>query len=301
MRHAIAALFVCLAGWLPLYANAQLQVFACEAEWAALASELGGRQVEVFSATSAQQDVHHIQARPGLIARLRRADLLLCTGAGLEAGWLPVLLRRAGNPAVQPATQGYFEAAVHVDMLETPASLDRAQGDVHAEGNPHIHLDPRNIERVATALAERFAALDPAGAAHYRASLQDFLQRWRSALARWEEQAQPLRGLPIVVHHPSWVYLNHWLGLNQVATLEPKPGVAPSAGQLAAILQRLQATPARAVIRTPYQDPRPSAWLQEHAGLASLVLPFTVGGNEQASDLFGLFDSTIELLLGVQR
>ena len=301
MGRRIAALLVCLAAWLPAGANANLEVFACEPEWAALVEELGAQRVEVFSATTAQQDVHHIQARPGLIARVRRADLVVCTGAELEAGWLPVLLRRAGNPAVQPGTSGYFEAADHVSMLEKPASLDRAQGDVHARGNPHIHLDPRNIEHVASALGARLAALDPAHATSYRAALADFERRWQAARARWEQQAQPLRGMPVVVHHPSWVYLNQWLGLRQITSLEPKPGVAPTARQLAEILDLLQATPARVVIRTPYQDPRPSAWLHERAGLPVLELPFTVGGNQQASDLFGLFDSTLALLLEVQQ
>ncbi|UCE76021.1 MAG: zinc ABC transporter substrate-binding protein [Gammaproteobacteria bacterium] len=301
MGRRIAALLVCLAAWLPVDSNANLEVFACEPEWAALVEEIGAQRVEVFSATTAQQDVHHIQARPGLIARVRRADLVVCTGAELEAGWLPVLLRRAGNPAVQPGTSGYFEAADHVTMLEKPASLDRAEGDVHARGNPHIHLDPRNIEHVASALGDRLAALDPAHATSYRAALADFERRWQAARARWEQQAQPLRGMPVVVHHPSWVYLNQWLGLRQVTSLEPKPGVAPTARQLAEILNLLHATPARVVIRTPYQDPRPSAWLHERAGLPVLELPFTVGGSQQASDLFGLFDSTIALLLEVQQ
>lgn len=301
MRQSMITLLLLLAGWLPQFGYAELQVFACEPEWAALAGEIGGERVEVFSATSAQQDVHHIQARPSLIARLRRADLLLCTGAGLEAGWLPALLRRAGNPAVQPGTRGYFEAAAHVVMLDVPETLDRAQGDVHAAGNPHIHLDARNILRVAVPLAERLAELDPPHAQRYRAGLEDFRWRWQAALERWEHRALPLKGMPVVVHHPSWIYLNEWLELRQIATLEPKPGVAPTAGHLAKVLRRLQTTPARAVLRTPYQDPRPSAWLQEHAGLATLELPFTVGGNPQAGDLFGLFDSTVELLLSVEQ
>ena len=301
MKRPTATLLVCLATWLPPYSNADLEVFACEPEWAALTREIGAQRVEVFSATTAQQDVHHIRARPGLIARMRRADLVVCTGAGLEAAWLPVLLRRAGNPAVQPGTSGYFEAADHVVMLEKPASLDRAEGDVHARGNPHIHLDPRSIARVARALGERLATLEPTHAAAYRTALENFERRWHTALSDWERQAQPLRGMPVVVHHASWLYLNQWLDLRQIAVLEPKPGVAPTARQLAGTLNILQSTPARVVIRTPYQDPRAAAWLHEHAGLPVLELPYTVGGNRQAGDLFGLFDSTIALLLGVQQ
>jgi zinc/manganese transport system substrate-binding protein len=299
-RYLFAVLFGLIL--LPLNAVAALRVFSCEPEWAALVKELAGDQAEVFAATTAQQDPHYIQARPSLIAQMRRADLVVCTGAELEIGWLPVLLRRAGNPDVQPGGNGYFEAANYVPMLEVPQRLDRSEGDVHPRGNPHIQLDPRNIARIAPALGERLAKLDPAHAADYRHRLEDFTRRWQAALQRWETEAQPLAGMPIVVHHKSWAYLNKWLELNEIGTLEPKPGVPPTSGHLAELLETLQATPARAVIRAPFQDARPSEWLvKQDPGLVMIELPFTVGGNEQATDLFGLFDASIALLLGVQR
>ena len=278
-------------------AHARLNVFACEPEWAALARELGGDEVKVTSATTALQDPHHVQARPSLIARLRRADLLVCTGAGLETGWLPVLLRRAGNPRVQPGRPGYLEAASAVPLLERPARLDRAQGDVHPQGNPHIQTDPHAILAVARRLGDRLAQVDPGHAEHYRARLADFEQRWQQALGHWDEQGRALRGMPVVVQHDGWVYLEHWLGLKRVATLEPKPGVPPSSADLAAVLQKLRQSPARAVIRAAYQDDRPSEWLSRRAGIPELVLPFTVGGDARSGDLFTLYDRTLELLL----
>lgn len=284
-----------------LSSHAALRVFACEPEWAALVEELAGGRVEVFAATSAHQDVHHIQARPSLIARVRRADLVICTGAGLESGWLPVLLRRSGNPRVQAGNRGYFEAADYADMLEIPERLDRAEGDVHAQGNPHIHLSPDNIERVATALAARLDELDKDPAADYDARLKDFLQRWQSARSRWKQRAEPLTDMPVVVHHNSWVYLNQWLGLRQLATLEPKPGIPPTSRHLSGLLKQLETTPAKTVIRAPYQDQRASEWLHKQTGVTIIELPYTIGGNARATDLFGLFDSTIDLLLEVQQ
>ncbi len=136
-------------------AQATLRIFSCEPEWGALVRELTGDQASVYTATTAHQDAHHIQARPSLIAQARRADLVVCTGAGLEVGWLPLVLRRAGNPRIQVGTQGYLAATDYVTLLEKPQRLDRADGDVHAEGNPHIQLDPRNIQRVADALGQR--------------------------------------------------------------------------------------------------------------------------------------------------
>jgi zinc/manganese transport system substrate-binding protein len=286
---------------LPLNAAADLNVFSCEPEWAALVKELAGDHAEVFAATTAQQDPHYIQARPSLIARMRRADLVVCTGAELEIGWLPVLMARGGNPKVKPGTDGYFEAATYVPMLEVPQRLDRAEGDVHPKGNPHIQLDPRNIARIAPALSERLAKLDPANAGDYRKRLEEFTRRWTDALQRWDIEAASLKGMPIVVHHKSWAYLNQWLGLKEIGTLEPKPGVPPSSSHLAELLETLKVTPAKAVIRAPYQDPRASEWLSKQVpGLVMIEMPFTVGGNDQATDLFGLFDSSIALLKGAQ-
>jgi zinc/manganese transport system substrate-binding protein len=294
-------LVLCVLVLLPTNAAADLNVFSCEPEWAALVKELAGDHAEVFTATTAQQDPHYIQARPSLIARMRRADLVVCTGAELEVGWLPVLLRRGGNPRVQPGGDGYFEAANYVPMLEVPQRLDRAEGDIHPKGNPHIQLDPHNIARVAPPLSERLAKLDPANADDYRKRLEDFNRRWADAMQRWESEAASLRGMPIVVHHESWTYLNHWLGLNQVGTLEPKPGVPPTSAHLAELLEALKVTPAKAVIRAPYQDPRASEWLNKQVpGLLMLELPYTIGGNAQATNLFGLFDSTVALLKGAQ-
>lgn len=283
--------------WLPVYAHAALNIFACEPEWAALAKEIGGDDVRIYAATTALQDPHHIEARPSLIAQMRRANLVVCTGAELEAGWLPVLLQNANNAAVQPGRPGYFEAARFVPLLEKPARLDRADGDVHAAGNPHLHTDPRNILRVAEALAARLAEVDPANAAAHLARGQAFAARWQAAIARWEARAASLRNLPVAVQHKSFSYLLAWLWMTEVAVLEPRPGVEPSVGHLARVAASLQTTPAKMVLRAAYQSPRPADWLAKRAGIPALALPYSVGGNDRAQDLFGLFDDTLDQLL----
>lgn len=290
-----------LFGLATVPAPADLKVFACEPEWAALVQELGGDKISVSSATTALQDPHRIEARPSLIAKLRRADLAVCTGAELELGWMPMLLRQAGNRNVQPGQPGYFEAASYVQMLEIPARLDRAEGDVHAHGNPHIQTDPRNIGLVAGALARRLAEIDPAGASYFQARHRDFSQRWETAIQRWEQRAAPLRGARIVVQHRGFPYLESWLGLRQVAALESKPGMEPSSGHLAEILEKLKHEPARMILRAAYNDGRASEWLAERAGVPVVVLPFTVNGSDQARDLFGLYDDTVRRLLEATR
>jgi zinc/manganese transport system substrate-binding protein len=278
-------------------AQAALKVLACEPEWGALVQELAGDRASVYVATTGLQDPHHIQARPSLVAAARSSDLLVCTGAELESGWLPVLIRQSGNSAIQPGQPGNFEAAAFVRKLEVPERLDRADGDVHAAGNPHIQTDPRNITLVAEALSRRLTEIDSANAATYQARAADFLARWKAAITRWEKEAAVLRGTPIVVQHKAFPYLEQWLGLVQVAALEPKPGIEPTSAHLSAVLAGLQARPAKMIVRAAYNDGRGAEWLAERTRLPIVVLPFTVGGDEQAKDLFSLFDGTVQRLL----
>jgi zinc/manganese transport system substrate-binding protein len=297
MNHVMRTILAALALVAALPAQAALGVFACEAEWGALARELGGKDVAVYVATTALQDVHKIQARPSLIARYRQADLLVCTGAELELGWLPALAEKGNNPRIAPGAAGYFEASRHVRMLEVPASVDRAMGDVHPYGNPHIQTDPRNIALVATALAAKLAELDAANAAAYRERLQSFEQRWSASLQKWSARAQPLKGMAVLSGHKSWAYLYDWLGMKELDTLEPRPGIPPSAAHLERLLALLQKQPARMVVYAAYQDSRPSEWIAQRAGIPAVALPFSPGGADGTDDLFGLFDVTLDRLL----
>jgi zinc/manganese transport system substrate-binding protein len=282
-------------------ASAAVSVLTCEPEWAALATELGGTKVKVSSATTALQDPHRIEARPSLIARTRNADLLVCTGLDLEAGWLPVLLEQAGNGKIMPGQPGHIEAGALVSRLEVPSRLDRSEGDVHAAGNPHVHLDPRNIARVAEVLAQRLSQIDPANSAYYQSRHKGFDKRWNAALQKWNQQAAPLKGVAVVEHHKNMAYLLNWLGMHSVGTLEAKPGVEPSAAHLTRLVGQLRSQPAKMILRGAYQDGRASKWLSERAHIPAVVLPFTVGGSENAKDLFGLFDVTLERLLEAAR
>jgi zinc/manganese transport system substrate-binding protein len=296
MNMIVRVVVACLA-CVSFGAHAALSVFATVPEWGALAEEVGGDKVKVYVATNALQDPHRVEARPSLIARARGADLVIATGAELEVGWLPLVLQQAANAKVRPGTAGYFEAAAQVPLLGKPQRLDRAEGDIHPAGDPHIQTDARNIGRVATALALRLAELDPANAAHYQARSRAFQERWTAALARWEREAAPLKGVPIVVQHRAFTYLVAWLGLKEVAALEPKPGMEPTTAHLSSVLTTLEGQPAKMVLRAAYQNDRPSQWLAQRSKVVPVALPFTVGGTEGAKDLFGLFDDTIARLL----
>lgn len=282
-------------------AAAALKVFATVPEWGALVQEIGGDKVQVHVATSALQDPHRIEAKPSLIARARSADLVVATGADLEIGWLPLVLRESGNAGVQPGRPGYFEAAALVRLLDVPTRVDRTEGDVHAAGNPHIQTDPRNMLSIGEALAARLAHVDPPNAAAYRAGYAAFADRWRLRIRQWEARAAPLRGVAVVSQHRAWTYLYDWLGLREVAALEPKPGVEASLAHLARVRDQAVAVRPRMVIRAAYDPSRPADWFSREAGVPVVALPFTVGGTPGANDLEGLFDDTVSRLLGALR
>jgi zinc/manganese transport system substrate-binding protein len=292
IRGALALLILLACG----PAQATVKILATTSDWGALATELGGDKVSVYVATTALQDVHRVDAKPSLVARARTADLVFATGAELEIGWLPVLVQESGNPRIQPGSSGYFEAASQLNLLEVPSRLDRSMGDIHPQGNPHLQLDPHNIAVVAKALTARLAMLDAGNAAYYEQRGKDFDARWTLAIARWEAKAAPLKGIPVVVMHRDQAYLCHWLGLQEVAAIEPKPGVPPSAGYLGQLVSKLVTTPPRLIMRNAYNDPKAANWLSERVHAPVVLLPFSVGGTPEAKDLFGLFDDTINRL-----
>jgi zinc/manganese transport system substrate-binding protein len=211
------------------------------------------------------------------------------------------LIQESGDRRIQPGNPGYFEATAVLTLTEKPEQFDRSLGDIHPQGNPHVQLDPHNIARIAQALTERLSQLDAAHAQYYQQRSKDFDTRWQAAIQRWETQAAKLKGVPVVVMHRDQTYLCRWLGLEQVAAIEPKPGMPPTAGYLGQLVTKLKATPPRVIMLNAYNDPKAAKWLSERVQAPIVVLPFSVGGTPQAKDLFGLFDDTINRLLAVLK
>ncbi|MDP3083430.1 MAG: zinc ABC transporter substrate-binding protein [Rubrivivax sp.] len=292
-----------VGSWLVTPAAA-FTVFACEPEWAALTRVLMPA-ARVHVATHVGQDPHHIEARPALIAQLRSADLAVCTGASLESGWLPTLQERAGNARARDV----FFASDHVVLIDPqPGAIGTPwAGDVHAQGNPHLHLDPRNMLVVARELSQRLGKEAPAERAAIEQRRTAFETRWRQQVAEWETRAAPLRGQLVAAQHTGFGYLWHWLGMKQAADLEPKPGMSPTPGHLQRLLEGLRAKPPLAVVITTYQDPRPGRWLtaqlaaQGAAVVPLLALPATVPEGAGEKELVQWLDGLLRELLQAAR
>ena len=197
-----------------------------------------------------------------------------------------------------PGSPGYLEVSSFVLRINATANVDRAQGDIHPQGNPHIQTNPHNVAVIAGVLAKRMAEIDPKQAEAYVAGYEAFDARWKTAIDEWEERAAPLRGKRIITHHKSWVYLEQWLGLEEAGNLEAIAGLPPTATHLSLLTKKFENGGADVIVRSPYQDDRPSMWLSDRTGIPAIVLPLTVGGSDEASNLFSLYDDVINRLLG---
>ena len=273
-----------------------LNIFVCEPEWKALLAA-HAPDAEIFSATTAMQDPHYVQARPSLIARMRRADMAMCSGAELEIGWLPMLQSRSGNRAVQNGSDTMIFASDYVRMLDTHDHVDRAMGDIHAHGNPHVQFAVNDITELSRIVTERLQQLDPENAHRYVANGIRFRSQWLRDVARWREQTSPLREKKVVGYHATYRYLFDWLGIEQIADLEPKPGLPPTTSHLQS-LTRLGKDNFDAIVFSSHQDQRPANWLHRHSGKPVLELPLTVTEDQSLNELY---DQVITSLLKVLK
>lgn len=277
MTHRLFGVLVgAFLALLPLAAEAKVKVVATIPSLAAIAKEVGGDDVEVTSLSFATQDPHFVDARPHLVLALNRADLLVLNGLELETGWLPVLLTGARNAGIQPGTKGYLDTSTLVPLKEIPRQkIDRSMGDIHPGGNPHYLTDPRNGARVARGIADRLAATDVANAADYRRRATA-LSRAAEALASRETKRYadlPVVERHVVTYHRSLLYFLDWLGLMEIGTIEPKPGISPDPGHIAWLLGHMRKVHADVILQESYYSSRIGKLLAEKAKATLAVLP----------------------------
>ena len=270
-----------------------LEVVATTSSMGVLARTVGGPQVRVTELAPPDRDAHMLQVRPSMMRALRAARLVVAVGAELEAGWLPAALGGAANAAIMPGRPGYFEAAAQVPLLDAGQAADRSKGDVHPAGNPHVNLDPVRMATIAKALAQRLAQLDPAHAAGYHERAQQFAAAIEAKLPVWKQKTAGSGGA--VLYHKDGAYLLQALDLTLHGTLEPLPGVAPTASHLEALAGKLKGKKG-VIIRTPYQPSAGAEKLASLIGWKVAVLPIDPPAGSDAHGYFALIDRWVEAL-----
>ena len=277
--------------------HAVLRVVTTTQDLTSIAEAVGGEQVQVQSLTPGTRDPHFATAKPSMIRKVFRADLLLVIGTDMEIGWLPPLLQSARNTQVQPGNPGYLDLSNGVPLLgKISGPVSRAMGDVHAKGNPHYWLDPRNGVRMAQAIATRLSKLDPSHKDDYQRRFRAFAQTMDNKLPAWHAELAQLKGKPVIAYHKSFIYLADAFGFRIVDEVEPKPGIAPSAATLSALVARIKAKHIHLLIMEPYYERRSASYLNEQTGIRVAVLPQSVGAQPDINSYFDLFDAIVASL-----
>lgn len=294
----MAALLLSFGSGNPLSAAGKIKVMASTTDLAALATEVGGDKVSVDAIARGYQDPHFVEAKPSFLLKLRQADLLVVVGLELEVGWLPPLINQCGNPRIQPAAQGYFDASRFSEILEIPTTqVSRAMGDVHPLGNPHYWLDPQNGMRIAAGLAQKFSQINPGDAAYFQARLADFKKRLAAAEQRWDAQMKPYRGRKVVTYHQSWPNFMKRFGLYVADYVEPRPGIPPSPRHVVELIALMKREHAKLILVEPYFDLKtPQSVARETGGQVVVLMP-SVGGNKDVGDYIKLFDYDVNMLV----
>ena len=275
-----------------------LQVVTTTEDLAAIAREVGGERVQVAALARGYQDPHFVDAKPSYMVQLKKADLFVEVGRDLEVGWAPGLLNGARNPKILPGAPGFVDASAQVSILEIPASVSRAQGDVHPFGNPHYWLDPMNAAPIARVIRDALARASPADQALFARRCEDFEKRVAGAAERWKARARSLGldGMKVVTYHRSWSYFAAAFGLEVVDYVEPRPGIPPSPGHVQGLIGQIKQAGVRLLVMEDFFDPRLPQRIAKDAGVPLVVLPTSVGADEKIHTYFDLFDRQLDLI-----
>lgn len=274
-----------------------LNVFTCEPEWESLTREIAKDKIETYSATTALQDTHYIQAKPSLIAKIGMADMVICSGADLEVGWLPLILQKAGSSKIKEGSENLIYASNFVKTIERPQVIDRANGDVHPNGNPHLHLNPYNLIIVGKIIKERLCILDSSNSTFYTNNFEDFKSKMLKSIKEWEQKALPLKNINVIANHRNMSYLFNWLKINTINTLEPKPGIPATSKHLNELKNVVKSQNVAFISYAPFEDEKPASWLSSETNTPKVLLPYTVNGSADTKNLFDLFENSINLML----
>jgi len=295
MENIILKLILLLVFILPLSAYAKVRIVTTTQDLSAIAQAIGGDAVDIYSLTPGTRDPHFAQAKPSMIRRVFRADLLLLIGAEMEIGWLPSLLQSARNGKVLPGNLGYLDLSLSVPLLGKPKGpVSRDMGDVHVQGNPHYWLNPNNGLLIAKAIAQRLSEIDENNAAIYQKNLNDFRVKLTNKIAHWKLSLSSLKTQPVIAYHTSFIYLADIFGFRIVNQVEPKPGISPTASHLNKLVSQINRNKIKLLIIEPYYERKSADYLKKKTGIQIVVLPQSVGAIDTIKNYFDLFDGIVD-------
>jgi zinc/manganese transport system substrate-binding protein len=260
-----------------------------------LTQKIGGDKVEVFALAKGTEDPHFIVPKPSFIAKLRGADLVIINGAGLEIGFIPVLINQANNPRIQ-TSKGFLDLSQQINLIEVPASVSRSEGDIHPEGNPHFVLNPHNIPILAKAIKDKLCSIDPTNCQHYEKRLVEFLNHWNEKNRDWDRKLSDLKGKKVIQYHQLFNYFLSVYHLSRAGTIEPKPGIPPTARHIEELIDVAKSQKVDFILQDVYHEKKSGPFMAEKTGAKYILLPHDIGAVPEAKDLFSLFEEIVRRL-----
>jgi len=290
MKYLLLLIFL-----IPTLAFSKVRVFTTTTNLADLVYRIGGEKVDVESLCKGHQDPHFLEAKPSYTFKLSRADLLVSVGAGLEEGWLPLIIRGSRNPKLRDGRSGSLVAADHVSMLEIPKEheLTRSKGDVHPEGNPHFMLSPSRAIAVGKALVKKLSEIDSSNSAYYQENFNRFEKNTLSKVQEWKGKLKT--GLKVITYHKTLTYFYDEFGVNNVDVLEPKPGIPPSANHILGLIKRIKDESIKYIVVENYFDTSVAKRIKkEIPSVKILQVPVAVKGADNINNLTDLYSTLIK-------
>ena len=305
MRRTIPIVLVALAVTALLVAPGaaadKIRVIATIPDLKALTEEVGGKLVDVDALARGTQNAHELEIRPSLMLKLRRADILLENGLGLDS-WADVAVQGANNPNIVRGAPGRVDVSRGIQVLEVPSTrVDRSMGDVHPLGNPHYSLDPGMASIITQNIADALGRFAPDHRVDFEKNRQAFLARLDEAMARWTRAMEPLNGAKVVVYHPQWIYILNRFGLVQAATLEDRPGIPASPTHLTRVIRQMKDEKIKVIIVEPWNDLKLADRVADEAGAKAVVLASMVGGVKGADSYIGAIDHNVNALVRAMK
>ncbi len=275
---------------LPLSLFADLRIAVSYPYIGALTKTVGGEHVDIEVLAKGNWDPHFVVPRPSLITKTRNADVLIMNGGQLEIGWLPPLINRAGNSKVTPNAKTFLNLSHNVKLINKPHTVDRSGGDVHPDGNPHFHLDPKNILILAQKIRNFLTSIDGEHALSYKKNYQVFEKIWKAKLLIWKKKMAHKKGLKVIQFHDNLAYFNKAYGLVNIATIEPLPGIPPSSRHTLSLIELIKREKPCCILHDVYHSTKTAEYLHDKTGIKIILMPHDIGALDDIEDLTSLFD-----------
>ena len=275
---------------------ASLNVDTSYATMGAVAKEIGGDNVHVVVLGSSRYDPHFIVPKPSLLSKLRRADLLIINGGGLELGWLPPLIKSANNGKIQAGARGFLDMSRFIKMIDKPASVSRAFGDVHAQGNPHYSTDPHQVAIMAKVIEKKLSQIDPQHAVIYKQNLEKFLSKWNAYLKKYDAKMAMCTTKKVVQYHELYNYFLRRYNITSIGNIEPLPGIAPSSKHTLELINAIKENGVKKILQDVYHEKRTAKFIAAKTGASVAVIPHEVGavdGSDTLEDFYNMIAKRI--------